>query len=213
MKEDVLEQLVDDYLQTKGYFTRHNIKFRPHSGHKDYEKNKDSNHSDIDVIGFNPRAEEPTDRVWVVTCKSWQSGFRVRAMLDALREKKIVGGREAWRYFRELSSPKWTEAFFDAVSDVSGSRQFTYVTAVTFVVGERTAWEHQPEFLLALDGNPIRMIDLPEMLAHIRRTSTTTVAPSAIGRVVQLMAAAEKSKAALREAVESQGDAPEDLNQ
>ena len=28
MKEDILEQLVDDYLQAKGYFTRHNINFR-----------------------------------------------------------------------------------------------------------------------------------------------------------------------------------------
>jgi hypothetical protein len=29
VKEDVLEQIVDDYLQAQGYFTRHNIKFRP----------------------------------------------------------------------------------------------------------------------------------------------------------------------------------------
>ena len=32
MKEDILEQLVDDYLQTEGYFTRHNLKFKPDPG-------------------------------------------------------------------------------------------------------------------------------------------------------------------------------------
>ena len=54
MKEDILEQLVDDYLQSQGYFTRHNIKFRPRSDHPDFVKLKDSNHSDIDVVGFHP---------------------------------------------------------------------------------------------------------------------------------------------------------------
>ena len=45
MKEDILEQLVDDYLQTKGYFTRHNIKFKPRSDHPDFVTKDDSNHS------------------------------------------------------------------------------------------------------------------------------------------------------------------------
>ena len=29
MKEDVLEQIVDDYLQMQGYFTTHNVRFNP----------------------------------------------------------------------------------------------------------------------------------------------------------------------------------------
>jgi hypothetical protein len=29
VKEDVLEQIVDDYLQFEGYFTIHNVRFRP----------------------------------------------------------------------------------------------------------------------------------------------------------------------------------------
>jgi len=62
MKEDILEQLVDDYLQTKGYFTRHNIKFEPDRSHPDYAVRKDDNHSDIDVIGYNLR-KEAADRV------------------------------------------------------------------------------------------------------------------------------------------------------
>lgn len=51
MKEDILEQMVDEYLQHKGYFTRHNIKFRPAGDHAEYDTRQDAVHSDIDVIG------------------------------------------------------------------------------------------------------------------------------------------------------------------
>ena len=33
MKEDILEQVVDDYLQARGFFTRHSIKFKPRKDH------------------------------------------------------------------------------------------------------------------------------------------------------------------------------------
>ncbi len=59
MKEDILEQLVDDYLQSQGYFTRHNIKFRPRKEHSEFNSRTDSNHSDIDVIGLNSEKEQP----------------------------------------------------------------------------------------------------------------------------------------------------------
>ena len=36
MKEDILEQIVDDYLQFKGYFTTHNVRFKPDPAHPDY---------------------------------------------------------------------------------------------------------------------------------------------------------------------------------
>ena len=71
MKEDILEQLVDDYLKFNGFFTIHNVKFKPTATDPDYIKNKDSNHSDIDVIGFHPK-RDGADRIWVVSCKSWQ---------------------------------------------------------------------------------------------------------------------------------------------
>ena len=75
MKEDILEQLVDDYLQVKDYFTIHNVKFLPNKAHLDFNAKQDSNHSDIDVIGFNPKLRGAR-RVLAVSCKSWQSGFR-----------------------------------------------------------------------------------------------------------------------------------------
>ena len=202
MKEDILEQLVDDYLQTEGYFTRHNIKFRPRNDHPDFNSKKDSNHSDIDVIGIHPKKTGP-DRVWVVSCKSWQSGFNVRTKLEELTANKTRSRREAWQFFRELMKPKWSEAFINAVKDVSGTSTFTYVLAVTVIVGDRRQWESHRPFVAAMGGNPIRMIELSEMLDRIKSQSTTTVASSDIGRVLQLMRAAERGKSALLKTVES----------
>jgi hypothetical protein len=54
MKEDILEQLVDDYLKFNGFFTAHNVKFKPTPTHPAYITNQDSVASDIDVIGFHP---------------------------------------------------------------------------------------------------------------------------------------------------------------
>lgn len=210
MKEDILEQLVDDYLQSKGYFTRHNVKFKPRADHADFNKLKDSNHSDIDVIGFNPN-KKGCDRVMVVSCKSWQSGFRVNWWLDNLAMNRSVSGREAWQTFRELMKPKWSEALFREVEAITGNREFTYVVAVTFVVGDRKKWEKWPPFTEALKGNPILMLDLSQMLAHIDKMSTTTVASSDIGRVLQLMKAAKRGKTTLIETVEAQSDEDEML--
>jgi hypothetical protein len=48
-KEDILEQLVEEYLLHDGYFVRHNLKFCPRRDHPDFVTNQDSNHSDIDA--------------------------------------------------------------------------------------------------------------------------------------------------------------------
>ncbi|HEX2295833.1 MAG TPA: hypothetical protein VHN37_11040 [Actinomycetota bacterium] len=73
MKEDVLEQIVDDYLQFSGYFTRHNVRFKPDQSHPEYIAEKDRVSSDVDVVGFSPR-RYGVDQVVVVSCKAWQDG-------------------------------------------------------------------------------------------------------------------------------------------
>ncbi len=88
--------------------------------------------------------------------------------------------------------PKWSEAFIDAIEDATGSRDFTYLLAVTAVVGDKNKWEKHPPFCAALRNNPLRIIQLSEMIDHIQNMSTTTVAFSDIGRVLQLMKAAKK---------------------
>lgn len=188
-KEDILEQLVEEYLIHKGYFVRHNVKYLPRVDHPDFVKNQDSNHSDIDVLGHNPNQVGP-DRVWAVSCKSWQSGFNPEAELRYLAEGKIVRGREAWKAFRELKSDKWAEAFRCAVRDACGIEEFTYVLAVAKLSGAKGDWKRCEEFRDRLGGNPVKIITFREMVEEVYASLDTTLAGSEIGRMLQMFKAA-----------------------
>lgn len=98
MKEDILEQLTDDYLQHKGYFTQHNIKFKPSGSHPEFDSRQDSNHSDIDVLGVHPRRKGPA-KVLAISCKSWQGGMSPTRRISAIEQGSIINGRKAWRAF------------------------------------------------------------------------------------------------------------------
>jgi len=104
-KEDILEQLVEEFLIHRGYFVRHNVKFLPRKDHAEFSSRLDSNHSDIDVLGYNPLIDGP-DRVWAVSCKSWQAGFDPVVKIAEIEKNKIVSGREAWKTFRELQGAR-----------------------------------------------------------------------------------------------------------
>lgn len=184
-KEDILEQLIEEYLTHKGYFVRHNIKYLPRKDHPDFVPNQDSNHSDIDILAVNPLLEG-TSKVMAVSCKSWQSGFNPAFELGCTREKKIVRGREAWRVYRELVVPKWSEAFLKTIRDNTGAKEFTFVLAVAKVVGDRSVWENAPEFISALEGNPIRILTFKEVIDEIIPSLGQTVAATEVGRILQL---------------------------
>lgn len=187
-KEDILEQLVEEFLLHKGYFVRHNVKFLPRRDHSDFISNQDSNHSDIDVIGYHPTLKG-SERVWVVSCKSWQGGFSPEAELRNIEEKRVVRGRDAWKSFRELVVPKWSEAFISAVQAATGTNEFTYVLAVTKVNGDKAVWECSDVFSRALRGNPIRVVELKDMLSAIYPALGTTLAGTEVGRMLQLFKA------------------------
>jgi hypothetical protein len=191
MKEDVLEQIVDDYLMHRGYFTRHNLRFKPSSDHHEFDKGADAVASDIDVIGIHPRLKGH-DRVVVISCKAWQSGFNPAAKIREIKEARKVAGRESWKGFRELCQPKWAEAFLTEVEKSTGTRQFTYYTVVTKLrnAETRNQWEENPKFINALEGNPIRILLLAEMLDYLWDALRLTPAASEIGRSIQLMKAA-----------------------
>jgi hypothetical protein len=188
MKEDVLEQIVDDYLQSKGYFTQHNLKFRPHPEHPAFDRLQDSNHSDVDVIGYHP-LKSGVDRVWVVSCKSWQAGFDVGAKLSEITNNKKRSGRDSWRFFRELVQPKWSQAFLAAIEQATGQRKFTYFTAVTRIKGDPALWQGHEPFRAAMGRNPIRLLSLQKMINELSEGMTKTVVPSQLGRTMQLLRA------------------------
>src|SRR5262249_16807880 len=92
-KEDILEQIAEEYLAHKGYFVQHNIKFLPRKDHPKFVSNQDSNHSDIDVIGYHPK-KHGADKVIVISCKSWQGGFNPMAVIRDIEQNKKKRGRE-----------------------------------------------------------------------------------------------------------------------
>ena len=190
MKEDILEQLVDEYLMHKGYFTMHNVKFKPISSDPDFVRNQDSVASDIDVIAIHPCKEGP-EKVVVVSCKSWQEGFDPKACLDQITHNKKYAGREAWRGFRELCSPKWSRAFMAAVEAAAGTQTFVYWTAVTSIRKNRvnSVWEDNTQFRAAIGGNPIRLVSFADMLDDVWDQLSTTPAATELGRMIQLMKA------------------------
>lgn len=189
MKEDVLEQIVDDYLQFDGYFTIHNVRFRPRPDHPDYVRADDSVPSDVDVVGYNPRRRGRA-RVVVVSCKSWQGGFDATAKLAELRGEKKNRKRATWRHFRELWIPKWSEAFRDAISERTGQRDFTYRIAVTRLKGDVDAWGKDLRIKQNLAGCSVGFLPLGQMWPRMLAELTTTPAPSEIGRLAQLLKAA-----------------------
>ena len=184
-KEDILEQLVEEFLIHRGYFVRHNIKYLPDTRHPDFVSNQDSNHSDIDVLALHPLLNGP-DRVWAVSCKSWQSGFNPKFEIEAIRQNKKIRGREAWRGFRELVKPKWSEGFKTVIEKSTGSSSFTHVLAVAKVNGDKGVWEKDEKFLSAMNGNPIKIITFREMLLEIAQDLDTTLAATEIGRMLQM---------------------------
>ncbi|MGV8883978.1 MAG: hypothetical protein ACOH1T_00120 [Microbacteriaceae bacterium] len=195
MKEDVLEQIVEDHLQSLGYLTRHNLKFKPRFDHENYIRQQDAVHSDIDVIGIAPHKVGP-ERVWVVSCKSWQAGFDPVAMLDALHGNKKTGGREAWKSLRELWVPKWNESFREAVYHATGERQFHYSIAVTRLNRKQSPeqaadlWINDPIIASRLEDCEFSFLTMRDMWASLQESVTTTVSGSDIGRLAQLLKAA-----------------------
>ena len=205
MKEDVLEQVVDDYLKFKGYFTTHNIGFRPRADHPRYVVADDSVRSDVDVVGYHPRKTGP-DRVIVVSCKAWQAGFDATAKLAELRGEKKNPKRATWRHFRELWVPKWSEAFRAAIFELTGESVFNYRVAVTHLRGDTAAWSRDPTIATNLSGCTVGFLPLEEMWATMLAELTTTPAPSEIGRLAQLLKAAGLTAA--RVVAEPAGPAP-----
>jgi hypothetical protein len=189
MKEDVLEQIVDDYLQSRGYLTAHNVKFKPSPTRPDFKQSEDSVHSDIDVVGVNPR-KRGTERVWVVSCKAWQGGFQADYKLKQLKGEVKQGKRPFWKYVRELWVPKWADAFREAVFELTGSHNFHYWIAVTKLTGSPEAWNQDKTIRENLGGNPIGFLTLEAMWSEYIETVGTTVQPSEIGRLAQLLKAA-----------------------
>jgi len=208
MKEDILEQLVEDWLVSEpGWFVKHNIKFRPSRRCKDYDSKRDSVHSDIDVLAISGCETGPA-RVKVVTCKSWQGGFDPRKTQRILEGEATYNDRseqfqkrEEWKYYRELVSQKWLSAFIDKVESETGQRDFIYCIAVTRLRGKPSDREElekseilRTRFLEAGSQMTLKLMPLEEivqsLLSRQAEKLTTVLECTDIGRLLQLLNAA-----------------------
>lgn len=182
MKEDILEQIVDDYFVSLGYMTQANIRYRPPVA--------GANYSDIDILAFNPRASGAL-RVVAVSCKSWQNPPPLETIVRQIQDGHPT--REG--QFRELASRTWGSAFADKVFEVTGSREFTHYTAWTCLRGKqnRGLWESCDLFRANLPEacGGIRIITLSEILDAMIPSIRYTQEPSTTGRLLQIMKAAK----------------------
>lgn len=205
MKEDILEQLIEDWIISRpGWFVKHNIKFRPDKKHKDYDSKKDSVHSDIDILGFSNR-ERGINKVAAVTCKSWQGGLNLDKWLRVFDEKPVYNERkekfaprEKWKYFRELTSDKWIKGFLDKIESETGQRQLNYYIAVTKLKNESTDYRtlttpKRIEQRFKKYGGKIRLRIitlegiLKEYFDRIKEKETTSLESTDVGRLLQLI--------------------------
>ena len=207
MKEDILEQAVDDwFLSQDGTFTKHNLKFKPGIDDPDYISNQDSVYSDIDVLAIHLK-KEGVERVSSASCKSWQEGFYAKkALHDLLNDRdKKWGGREIWKSFRELVIPKWGKAYSKKIFDETGSKDFTYYLFVTKLSGikgdelgkSRYDFENCDKFIdnLKFDTNSkveIKIKTFKEIMdEHFLRKNATTIEATEIGRLLQIFRASD----------------------
>lgn len=207
MKEDILEQVADDwFLSQEATFTRHNVKFKPSTDDPAYISNKDSVYSDIDVLAVHLKGSG-VNRVSAASCKSWQEGFSVKAAMNDLlyNNSKKWGGREIWRSFRELVIPKWGRAYSKKIYEETLSKDFTYYVFVTKLAGirgedleqSRAEFENCEIFLnnLRYDGGTqvqIKIKTFKEIMEdHFLRKKSTTIEATEIGRLLQIFRASD----------------------
>lgn len=211
MKEDILEQLVEDWFVSRtGWFVKHNIKYRPDKKHKEYNSNKDSVHSDIDILAFS-NILKGKESVAVVTCKSWQDGFNIKEWKSNLESnpeynKRSIDfkPREKWKYFRELTSDKWMEAFINKIKEETNQVDFIYYIAVTKLKGTKIDQDNfenskiiKDRFLKYNSSIDLRILTLEEIIndyfIRINKKDTPALEATDVGRLLQLFNAADLS--------------------
>jgi hypothetical protein len=183
MTNDILEQVVADYFTEQGYFTQHNISYRP---------NNAGVHSDIDVLAVHPlKNKNDVERVAVISCKSGQAGINIKEALSALGEHpgKVIRGAPMEKRYREIADPVWATALREKVFQLTGEKTFTFYLAATSFKGKRSEWEQFEMFTTNLPGCGIQLIDIGEMVARLWGSITITPSHSELGRLLQLIKA------------------------
>jgi hypothetical protein len=196
MTEDVLEQVVDDWLRRQGYFTRTNVRFGPGKGDDGYVTKEHNQMSDMDVVAINPTAAPGPRRTLAISCKAMQNGFSPNRWLDAAHADRVYNGKLARKHLRELWDPAWAASLRARMLDLTGASEFTYVLAVTRLGkggnADTDVWTEDPVVGPNLAGNPAELWTFSSMWNDLKDDVTEQIEPSHVGRLAQLLKAAEK---------------------
>jgi hypothetical protein len=182
MTNDILEQITDDYFRERGYFTQHNIPYRPNT----FKQTP----SDIDVMGVHP-TKTGIDKVAVISCKSWQSGMNITKLLRDLTDNpnKKIQGKEREKLFREIASKDWSEALINEVYKLTGQKTFTFYISATHITGNRSDWEEFEMFKKNLPECKIKLLSLEDIIVDLASQKRDTKMPlhSQLSRLLQLI--------------------------
>ncbi len=215
MKEDILEQIAEDYyLAQDAFFTKSNLKFRPIKTMYGYDAKTDSVNSDIDVIAYSNNQKST---IYVVNCKSWQGGVNIDKLHNELCEaigrnkEKIIGERDFWAHFRELCIKKWTYAFIQTLRKELGIQSQIIIDYTLFctLTTKETDLDHDPSILklkrvltahfASIDPEvdfrfSIKTIDyyILEIIKRIQAKETPAVENTHLGRTIQLLLASDQ---------------------
>lgn len=199
MVEDVLEQVVDDWLRRLGYFTRTNVRFGPRLGDPGYSTRDHNQMSDLDVLAVHPPKIAGGDPagVYAISCKAYQQGFSPGGWLRAVEAGRRYRGRpDAWKHLRELWDPFWAAALRQRVCDLTGVSRYTYVLAVVGAEpGEAEStnvWSDHPQVSANLAGNPAELWTFGRMWTELKLDLSERIEPSHVGRIAQLLKASEE---------------------
>jgi len=193
MKEDVLEQIMEDYLSKKGFFTKHNIKYLPNNKEGN-NSNKYTNHSDIDILAFYPQQEKGKEKkVIAVSCKSWQTGVKLDKIVDKPNDVTVQ------KQFRELVCPEWIKAFADKIYELTGTKEFTYYLAITRVsdISKTEVWKDKFKEYFEENFKKILNVEIKVEIITFDKifrdywgeVNKKTLESTEIGRLIQLMKA------------------------
>lgn len=185
MINDILEQITEDYFRSKGYFTQHNVKYRPRKKGPEYAV-----HSDVDFVGIHPH-KTGKKRVVVASCKAWHTGLNIKRTLKRISEdpKTKEAGREIWKKYREIVNKIWAEAFKNKIFELTGQKEFEFYLVVTKYKGNKKDWQNFSLFRKNLKGCDIKLIDMKTMLLDVYERIGTTPAHSELSRLLQLIKA------------------------
>jgi len=210
MKEDILEQIAEDFYSKKvSYFTKHNIKFRPSEKESKYIAKYDSVHSDIDLIIIDTRER---NKIITVSCKSWQGGFNISKFKNTLENalnkqpSKTPGKRDDWCAFRELCIHRWTISFLKILRNelnivATQEIELEYVISCTKIT--KGSLKHKNDFENSDTikkyfkqkkvNLKLKVVTIGEMIAGILKIMnekiTTYVENTHLSRTLQLMVA------------------------